>query len=119
MASPSICVSKPVLGHNKGHHQCLCLWRGLTSQQDAPRAYQLNLVKSWGSSQVYAQTPRANIMKWLVLQLLTLYCLGILPASGNWKERIDSLDEFPIYRSSSRNNKISNMMSTVEPLNRQ
>uniref|UniRef100_A0A8C4N225 WAP domain-containing protein n=2 Tax=Equus asinus TaxID=9793 RepID=A0A8C4N225_EQUAS len=108
-------------------------------------------------------------MKWLVLQLLTLYCLGILPASGNWKERIDSLDEFPIYifpklklkpcpkiptdehcvtncqlhsecqighrccrafcgnvcmllketGSSSRNNKISNMMSTVEPLNRQ
>nr|XP_044604586.1 protein WFDC9 isoform X2 [Equus asinus]XP_044604587.1 protein WFDC9 isoform X2 [Equus asinus] len=133
----------------------------------APR--KLNLVKSWGSSQVYAQTPRANIMKWLVLQLLTLYCLGILPASGNWKERIDSLDEFPIYifpklklkpcpkiptdehcvtncqlhsecqighrccrafcgnvcmllketGSSSRNNKISNMMSTVEPLNRQ
>nr|XP_023481709.1 uncharacterized protein LOC111769911 isoform X2 [Equus caballus] len=80
---------------------------------------QLNLVKSWGSSQAHAQTLRANIMKWLVLQLLTLYCLGILPASGNWKERIDSLVEFPIYRSSSRNNKISNMMSTVEPLNRQ
>ncbi|XP_046535854.1 WAP four-disulfide core domain protein 13-like isoform X1 [Equus quagga] len=130
---------------------------------------QLNLVKSWGSSQVYAQTPRDNIMKWLVLQLLTLYCLGILPASGNWKERIDSLVEFPIYifpklklkpcpkiptdehcvtncqlhsecqighrccrafcgnvcmllketGSSSRNNKISNMVSTVEPLNRQ
>uniref|UniRef100_A0A8C3WTN7 Uncharacterized protein n=1 Tax=Catagonus wagneri TaxID=51154 RepID=A0A8C3WTN7_9CETA len=29
-------------------------------------------------------------MKWLGLQWLMLGCLALLPASGNWQERIDS-----------------------------
>ena len=42
-ASVSICVSTPVLGHNKGCCQCLSPWRGLTSHWDAPRAYQVSI----------------------------------------------------------------------------
>lgn len=46
-----------------------------------------DLVKSWVSCEAHTQTSRLNIMKWLVLQLLTLYCLVITPVTGSMKEK--------------------------------
>uniref|UniRef100_A0A8D2CKA5 WAP domain-containing protein n=1 Tax=Sciurus vulgaris TaxID=55149 RepID=A0A8D2CKA5_SCIVU len=43
------------------------------------------------------QMSRANIMKWLLLQLLLLLCRVILPASGKLKERVHFEIEFPDY----------------------
>ncbi|XP_047599650.1 WAP four-disulfide core domain protein 13-like [Lutra lutra] len=36
-------------------------------------------------------------MKWLVLQLLTLYCLVIMPVTGKFKEAVEVVTEPPIY----------------------
>nr|XP_035959754.1 WAP four-disulfide core domain protein 10A-like [Halichoerus grypus] len=36
-------------------------------------------------------------MKWLVLQLLTLYCLMIMPVTGKMKERVEVETQRPVY----------------------
>ena len=43
MASASVYVSMPVLGHNNDWNQCLSPWRGLTSHGEATRGYQVSL----------------------------------------------------------------------------
>lgn len=50
-----------------------------------------------GEIQAHTQTSRINIMKWLFLQLLTLYCLVILPVTGSFRRKIKTTAEPPKY----------------------
>ncbi|XP_038288800.1 protein WFDC11-like isoform X1 [Canis lupus familiaris] len=54
-----------------------------------------DLVKYWVCCQAHIQTSRVNIMKWLVFQLVTLYCLVIMPVTGTMKEKTKKVTRRP------------------------